>query len=159
MKYYDFYDSSLGRLGIAEAEGKITNIWFDERTEKRPETDEQKETPVIAETKRQLEEYFQGERQKFDLPLSPQGTEFQKKVWKALEAIPFGETRSYKEIAETVGNPKGFRAVGMANNRNPIAIVVPCHRVLGSDRSLVGYAGGLDLKVSLLALEALEQQP
>jgi methylated-DNA-[protein]-cysteine S-methyltransferase len=158
MKYYDFYESTLGRLGICEEDGKILQIWFDEREGKdRPSEGEVRETPVIAEAKRQLEEYFQGSRRQFELPLAPEGTEFQKKVWEALQDIPYGETRSYKQVAEAVGNGKACRAVGMANNRNPIPIVIPCHRVVGSDQSLVGYGGGLDLKMSLLAMEALEK--
>lgn len=102
----------------------------------------------------QITEYFFGKRKSFDLPIASKGTDFQKKVWQALCDIPYGETRSYKDIAIAVGNPKASRAVGMANNRNPIAIVVPCHRVIGSSGKLVGYAGGLETKEKLLALEA-----
>lgn len=98
----------------------------------------------------QLEQYFAGERREFDLPLLPEGTEFQRAVWSALREIPFGETRSYGEIAAAVGRPNAARAVGMANNRNPIAIVVPCHRVIGAGGTLVGYAGGLGRKTWLL---------
>ena len=101
----------------------------------------------------QLNEYFTGKRKDFDLPLAPSGTHFQQKVWAQLQKIPYGQTRSYKDIAQSVGSPKGFRAVGMANNKNPIAIVIPCHRVIGADGSLVGYGGGLDMKQSLLDLE------
>ncbi len=99
------------------------------------------------------DEYFAGGRKDFDLPLCPRGTEFQKKVWSALREIPYGETRAYGEIAAAVGNPKAARAVGMANNRNPISVIVPCHRVIGSDGKLVGYGGGLDIKEFLLDLE------
>lgn len=101
----------------------------------------------------QLCEYFDGSRQIFSLPLEPRGTEFQRRVWKALCEIPYGETRSYAEIAVSVGNPKGCRAVGMANHRNPISIFIPCHRVIGTDGSLVGYGGGIDIKRYLLDLE------
>ncbi len=101
----------------------------------------------------QLNEYFTGKRKEFDLPLAPSGTLFQQKVWAQLQKIPYGQTRSYKDIALAVGSPKGFRAVGMANNKNPIAIVIPCHRVIGADGSLVGYGGGLAMKQSLLDLE------
>lgn len=111
------------------------------------------ETPVIAKTITQLTEYFEGRRTKFDLPLSPKGTVFQKKVWEALQQIPYGQTRSYKEIAKMVGNEKAVRAVGMANRVNQIAIIIPCHRVIGSDGSLTGYAGGLKMKQKLLCLE------
>lgn len=108
---------------------------------------------AVEEAEGQLKEYFEGKRTAFSLPLLPEGTAFQQKVWKALETIPYGETRSYKEIAELAGCPQGFRAVGMANNRNPISIVIPCHRVIGADGGLVGYGGGLHLKKQLLDLE------
>ena len=102
---------------------------------------------------RQLDEYFKGKRQVFDVPLDPQGTKFQRSVWKALQEIPFGETKSYKQIALMINNPKACRAVGLANNRNPIWIMIPCHRVIGSDGSLTGYGGGLEMKQKLLELE------
>ena len=102
---------------------------------------------------RQLDEYLSEKRKCFDVPLSPCGTAFQRSVWNALLSIPYGETRSYKQVAQMIGNPKACRAVGMANNRNPIIIMIPCHRVIGSDGSLVGYGGGLDIKKKLLALE------
>jgi methylated-DNA-[protein]-cysteine S-methyltransferase len=108
---------------------------------------------VIAETVRQLDEYFAGTRREFDLDLAPQGTDFQLAVWDALLTIPYGETMSYGEIARAVGRPTAFRAVGQANGRNPIAIVVPCHRVIGSDHSLTGFGGGIDNKRVLLGLE------
>lgn len=111
------------------------------------------ETPLIAATARQLQEFFQGERKSFDIPLAPQGTPFQRSVWKALQDIPYGETRSYKDIATAIGNAKAVRAVGMANNRNPISFIIPCHRVIGADGSLVGYGGGLPLKAWLLTME------
>lgn len=111
-------------------------------------------SPVLYEAKRQLEEYFAGERREFDLPLQPEGTEFQKKVWAALTLIPYGETACYKDIAARIGNEKACRAVGMANNRNKIPIVIPCHRVIGADGSLVGYGGGLKIKEKLLELES-----
>lgn len=114
-----------------------------------------RETPMIQEAAYQLTQYFEGERRTFDIPLSLHGTEFQQKVWKALCDIPYGETCTYKDIAEKIGIPKGCRAVGMANNRNPIAIVIPCHRVIGVNGSLIGYAGGLDLKEYLLELEKI----
>lgn len=105
--------------------------------------------PYISE----LEEYFAGKRREFNFPLDLRGTEFQKVCWRALQQIPYGETRSYADIARAVGRPRGFRAVGMANNRNPVAIVVPCHRVIASDGTLCGYGGGLDIKRKLLELE------
>ena len=125
---------------------KIYSTWVKEIIEKN-------ETVLLKEAIRELNEYFDGKRTSFDLQLELQGTEFQKKVWKALKEIPFGETRSYGEIAKIIGNEKACRAVGMANNKNPIAIIVPCHRVIGANGKLVGYAGGVDLKEKLLNLE------
>lgn len=116
----------------------------------------EEETALLKEAKRQLNEYFSGERKKFDLPLSLSGTPFQIRDWQALLEIPYGETRSYGDIARAIGCPKGFRAVGMANRCNPIAIIIPCHRVIGSDGKLTGYAGknkALDIKEYLLKLE------
>lgn len=110
-------------------------------------------TPIITETERELKEYFSGDRRKFSVPVRPAGTDFQKKVWNALCDIPYGETRSYRDIAEAVGSPKAYRAVGMANHNNPVMILIPCHRVIGADGSLTGYAGGLDGKAALLELE------
>ncbi len=104
---------------------------------------------------KQLDEYFSGQRVNFEIPCEPTGTEFQKKVWHALEKIPYGETRTYKDIAVAIGKPKAYRAVGMANHRNPIQIIIPCHRVIGSNGNLVGYANGLETKQNLLTLERL----
>jgi methylated-DNA-[protein]-cysteine S-methyltransferase len=109
--------------------------------------------PVLQAARRQLDEYFAGERREFELPLAPRGTEFERHVWQALCTIPFGETRSYAEIAAAIGRPAACRAVGRANGSNPLPIVVPCHRVIGSDGSLTGFGGGLELKRFLLALE------
>lgn len=109
--------------------------------------------PVLLETEKQLNEYFAGERSQFDLPLDFQGTEFQKQVWQALLEIPYGETRSYGQIALSIGNPKSVRAVGAANGKNPISIIAPCHRVIGASGALTGFAGGLEVKARLLALE------
>lgn len=111
------------------------------------------ETALLREAARQLTAYFQGRLRDFDLPLRPSGTAFQKAVWTQLQRIPYGETRSYGEIARACGNAKAARAVGMANNRNPISIIIPCHRVIGADGKLVGYGGGLDIKTRLLELE------
>ena len=109
--------------------------------------------PVLEACAGQLAEYFCGERRRFDLPLAPRGTDFQREVWRALGEIPYGETRSYAEIARAIGRPRAVRAVGAANGRNPLPIVVPCHRVIGSDGSLTGFAGGLNAKIYLLELE------
>ena len=113
-------------------------------------------SPLLLEAERQLSEYFAGNRKTFDLPLKPEGTVFQRAVWNALCAIPYGETRSYGEIAAQIGAPKACRAVGMTNHRNPLPILIPCHRVIGADGSLTGYGGGLDKKRFLLELERTE---
>lgn len=149
--YLYFYETELGKMGIAEDEGKITNLFFE--GEKTPEGFEVFETEVLKEAGRQLKSYFAGELREFKLPLEPKGTEFMKNVWMALCEIPYGKTATYKDIAERIGNPKACRAVGMANNRNPIAIFIPCHRVIGANGSLTGYYGGLDMKKRLLDLE------
>ena len=140
--------SPIGNLKINAENGHIVSIDF--RAENGDEGNSQ---PVLIEAARQLSEYFAGHRKVFDLPLAPGGTAFQQAVWKALAAIPFGDLRSYRDIAEEIGKPNAVRAVGAANGRNPIPIVVPCHRVIGSDGSLTGFAGGLDMKRALLALE------
>ncbi|WP_027399442.1 methylated-DNA--[protein]-cysteine S-methyltransferase [Anaerovorax odorimutans] len=146
-----FYNSPLGNIGITESNGYIDNLFFQDLDINNEYIIN--ETPLLKEAKKQLEEYFSGKRKEFDLPLAPAGTEFMKKDWQALLQIPYGETRSYKEIAAMIGKPKACRAVGMANNRNPIAIIIPCHRVIGSNGSLIGYAGGLHIKSYLLNLE------
>jgi len=148
MKVGFSYETPLGAIWILESEGAITNISFS-----KPQDFEMGETSLTSEAARQLTEYFNGKRKQFELPLKPNGTEFQKKAWGALLEIPYGETRSYKQQAELVGNSKASRAVGMSNNRNPIMIVIPCHRVVGANGDLTGYAGGLDVKRFLLDLE------
>ena len=147
MKKIFYYDTYAGRIGIAEENGAITHLIFSERDWTVEETD------LIKETKKQLDEYFAGKRKEFDIPTRLEGTEFQKRVWEELRKIPYGKTVTYKDIAEAVGCQKGFRAVGLANNRNPISIIYPCHRVIGSNGSLTGYGGGLDVKEKLLELE------
>ena len=114
--------------------------------------------PVLRQAVEELREYFAGERREFTLPLAPAGTPFQQQVWTALREIPYGATCSYRRIAERIGRPKACRAVGMANNRNPIAIVVPCHRVVGASGAVVGYAAGLEVKEKLLALESMNNE-
>lgn len=148
-----YYNTKIGRLGIREDEIGITNIYFREINTKEDVVLE--ESYLIKKAYIQIEEYIDGKRIKFELPLNLKGTEFQKNVWRELIKIPYGETRSYKDIAIAVGNEKASRAVGMANNKNPIPIVVPCHRVVGSNKKLVGYAGGLDIKEKLLNLEGI----
>jgi methylated-DNA-[protein]-cysteine S-methyltransferase len=150
MKNIYFYDTSAGKVGIADNGKAITDLMY---VGGEPYSANLNETPLIRKAAKQLNEYLAGKREAFDLPLEPEGTQFQKAVWKALTGIPYGETRTYKDIAESIGNPKACRAVGMANNKNPIAILIPCHRVIGADGKLVGYAGGLDIKKKLLELE------
>lgn len=154
MRYYYDYSFPIGNLTIEEDGHSICGIYFGTKMLEG----EKKNTELIREAALQLSQYFDGRRKKFDLKLSYHGTEFQIKVWKALEKIPYGETCTYKDIAESVGIPKGCRAVGMANNRNPIVIVVPCHRVIGMNGSLTGYAGGLEMKEYLLDLEKRNQK-
>ena len=152
MIHICYYDSPIGVLRIFENGNGITMLKFVSNPKEQINTLEAN-TPLLKEAVRQLSEYFAGNRTEFKLPLDLQGTDFQLKTWNALRAIPYGETRTYKQIAEAIACPKGCRAVGLANNRNPVAIVVPCHRVIGANGNLVGYAGGLDKKEKLLMLE------
>ncbi|WP_334293032.1 methylated-DNA--[protein]-cysteine S-methyltransferase [Anaerocolumna xylanovorans] len=145
---YAFYEFEFGILKIGYTDTAIT---FLKRTDRIDSCNELSALSDMAF--KQVSEYLKGMRQAFDFPYELCGTEFQKKVWNALCQIPYGEKRTYKQIAEAVGNPKGSRAVGMANNKNPITIAVPCHRVIGTDGRLVGYAGGLEMKKFLLELE------
>ncbi len=146
-----YYDTSIGGIGLVENGKAIVYLSFGDIEIKDITI---KETKLLNRAYIELEEYLKGIRKVFDLPLEPHGTEFQQKVWKALLEIPYGETRSYKDIAEKIGNSKASRAVGLANNRNPISIFIPCHRVIGANGKLVGYGGGLDIKERLLTLEA-----
>ena len=150
VKYYNIYKTSLGTFAIAEEDGMITEFNLTGKCEGML-----METPLIKEAFSQLQDYLAQKRLAFDLPLNPKGTPFQKQVWEALLAIPYGGTKTYKEIAAAINNPKALRAVGMANNKNPIAIMIPCHRVVGSNGKLVGYAGGLEMKEQLLKLEGV----
>lgn len=151
MKNIWYWDSPIGVLEIAENGIGITNILFGKHD--IPPNVSERNTPLIQNTILQLQEYFDGKRKVFCLPLSLHGTDFQLSDWQALQTIPYGETRSYQQIAEQIGNPKACRAVGMANNRNPVMIVIPCHRVIGKNGSLTGYACGLKVKNTLLELE------
>ncbi len=148
--------SPVGTLKLVANETALVAVLWENENPKRvrlAELVEQADHPVLLETQKQLTEYFAGKRQQFDLPLDFAGTEFQHKVWQALLSIPFGETRSYRDIAEQIGNVKAVRAVGAANGKNPISIIAPCHRVVGTNGKLVGFAGGLDNKDILLRLE------
>ena len=148
MKKIFYYDTYAGRIGIAEEDGAITHLIFSERDWTVEETD------LIKETKRQLDEYFAGKRTEFDVPLLFAGTDFQKTVWNALLNIPYGKTVSYATLSQDLGKLKAIRAVAAANGANSISILVPCHRVIGSNQKLVGYAGGLPAKQWLLDLES-----
>ncbi|MDR0600071.1 MAG: methylated-DNA--[protein]-cysteine S-methyltransferase [Treponema sp.] len=156
MRNLFFYRFPLGVLGIVEEEGSLTGVFFGREPPASLRTAgfETAETPVIKKAAVQLEEYFAGKRRNFDLPLAPRGTAFQLLIWKALRGIPYGTTLSYGELAARAGRPRACRAAGMANNRNPIVIIIPCHRVIGKNGDLTGYGGGLPVKEYLLALEA-----
>lgn len=151
MKNVFYYETIIGSIGIADNGKEITDIFF--KKDNILGDFNIAETELIKKAIKQLNEYFNGTRISFDLPLSLEGTDFQKLVWNTLKAIPYGETKSYKDIAEAIGNPKACRAVGMANNKNPISIIIPCHRVIGSNGKLVGYRGGVEIKKQLLDLE------
>jgi len=143
-------DTPIGELTLLGEAGALVGVWMGP---KEPEPGWVRDDAELAEPVRQLEEYFAGERTDFDLDLQPRGTEFQQRVWNLLREIPYGETTTYGALALRLGNPKSVRAVGLANGRNPLPIVVPCHRVIGADGSLVGFGGGLDRKRALLSLE------
>jgi methylated-DNA-[protein]-cysteine S-methyltransferase len=148
--------SPVGILKLLASDDGLAAILWENDNPKRVRLNavyEDEHHPILIETERQLREYFGGDRKAFDLKLNFVGTEFQKKVWSALLSIPFGETRSYADIAKQIGNPIAVRAVGAANGKNPISIVAPCHRVIGSSGHLTGFAGGLEAKAHLLALE------
>lgn len=153
---YMYMDSPVGALKLVANDQALVAVMWDNEDHKRvrlAELIENIQHPMLLKVKQQLEQYFAGQRQQFDLPLDFQGTDFQQQVWQALLTIPYGETRSYKDIALQIGNEKAVRAVGAANGRNPISIIAPCHRVIGSGGALVGFAGGLDKKQILLSLE------
>lgn len=155
--HYKVMESPVGPLTlVASATGLVAILWENDDPRRVPLgiAGEDASHPVLVETERQLREYFAGTRSCFSLPLEFAGTAFQQKVWRALLAIPFGETRSYAQIASEIGSPSAVRAVGAANGRNPISIVAPCHRVVGSNGKLTGFAGGLEAKARLLALES-----
>jgi methylated-DNA-[protein]-cysteine S-methyltransferase len=153
---HSLIDSPVGRLTIVASDaGLAAIVWERDRPGRVRLNHGARDAahPILLETERQLHEYFRGKRKRFDLTLDMSGTPFQRSVWNALLTIPFGETRSYSQIARQIGSPDAVRAVGAANGRNPIAIVTPCHRVVGATGKLTGFAGGLDAKARLLALE------
>jgi methylated-DNA-[protein]-cysteine S-methyltransferase len=154
-------DSPVGRLTLVGTDAGLAAIlWEHDRVERLGLTldAEAPAHPILIEAERQLREYFAGRRQTFTVPLDVAGTPFQRRVWQALRTIPFGETRSYSEIAAQIGHPRAMRAVGAANGRNPLPIVAPCHRVIGSNGTLTGFAGGLENKARLLALEGISRK-
>lgn len=147
MNYSATMESPIGPLLLTCSDAGLTSLQMGARAER------EQDHPLLQRARLQLEEFFAGERREFDLPLEPQGTEFQRAVWEQLRAIPFAETASYGQVAARVGRPKASRAVGAANGANPIAIIVPCHRVIGADGSLTGFGGGLQRKQWLLQHE------
>ena len=153
---YCYYQSPIGLIGMGVTGGFLTRANF---VQQSPESGHfQSDTvsnssTLLKDACRQLDEYFEGRRQKFDLALKPHGTDFQLSAWESLFQIPYGETRSYLQQAESISNPKAIRAIGQANSKNPISIIIPCHRVIGKNGSLTGYAGGLDRKNRLLEME------
>jgi methylated-DNA-[protein]-cysteine S-methyltransferase len=158
MNHYCHVDSPIGHLLLTADGDALTGLYMGTPS-KQPALDdawqEQPSAGVLTETARQLKEYFAGSRRSFDLPLRMAGTEFQQRVWRELTKIPFGETWSYGQLAKRIGNSNASRAVGLANGRNPIAVIVPCHRVIGADGSLTGFGGGLPRKQWLLSHEGL----
>src|SRR5262245_48576569 len=158
--FYKEMKSPVGKLKLVASSRALVAVLWEKERPNRVKLDEMNldpQHPILMEAERQLSEYFAHQRTEFDLPLHPDGTEFQKKVWRALREIPFGQTKSYMELARTIGLPNASRAVGSANGKNPLSIVVPCHRVVGSDGKLTGFAGGLETKAALLALEAVSR--
>jgi methylated-DNA-[protein]-cysteine S-methyltransferase len=158
---YDLFRDALGWALAVARDGKL--VWLGHTPDEEggeasrlrwwPDSVRDSGADPLPEVRRQLDEYLAGRRRSFDLPLDARGTEFQRLCWQALQAIPYGETRSYRDMARTIGRPSAVRAVGRANHDNPIGVVIPCHRVVGADGSLTGYAGGLDMKRRLLELE------
>ncbi|NAW78372.1 methylated-DNA--[protein]-cysteine S-methyltransferase [Vibrio sp. V33_P6A3T137] len=154
MNTFTHYQSPFGVMTLQACRQGLLGAWF--ATETTMPTDlgiESAHCPLLIDTIQQLEEYFAGQRTQFCLPLAATGTPFQRSVWQALGNIPYGETWSYQQLAEAIGNPKAVRAVGLANGKNPLSIIVPCHRVIGKNGKLTGYAGGIERKAGLLALE------
>ncbi len=156
IHFYTIVPSVLGDVTLqANADG-LLGLWFETFTTKPADLGiEQPEQSILKDASAQLRDYLAGQRQAFDVPLARQGTVFQRQVWRALTQIPFGETRSYQDIANAIDNPNAARAVGLANGKNPVSVIVPCHRVIGKRGKLTGYAGGLETKKALLKLEGI----
>ena len=152
MKYYKKMNSPLGVLTLIEEDNYLTEIRFENEVVNL-ENAINKDTLILNKTEKELNEYFNKSRKTFDIPLNPKGTKFQLKDWEELSKIPYGKLCTYKDIAIKINCPKGYRAVGLANNKNPIPIIIPCHRVIGSNKKLVGYSSGLHIKEYLINLE------
>ena len=155
-KYIKSYKTKIGKLTIGSNDNFITHIFF--YNDKVPENIRERETAVIKQAINELNEYFEGKRKNFTVPLNPEGTEFQKKVWKALLNMPYGKTCSYKDIAEKICSPKACRAVGSSNGKNPIPIIIPCHRVINASGNIGGYSAGLDIKNKLMNIENIKSK-
>ncbi len=154
MNQFTYYQSPYGQMTLQANEHGLLGAWFEIQTTQPQQLGIYSDNnPILSEAVRQLEEYFLGKRTQFELPLAAKGTAFQQAVWQALCRIPFGETWSYQQLADEIGNPKAVRAVGLANGKNPISVIVPCHRVIGKNGRLTGYAGGVETKQRLLELE------
>ena len=156
MRYYDFYDSPQGRMLLVASGDGLTGVYFDGQkyhASIEPEWRADPRHAILRQAGRELAEYFAGERKRFETPLEPEGTPFQRAVWRAISSVDFGTTITYGELAIRAGFPGSSRAAGAATGRNPLTIIVPCHRIVGSDGSLTGYAGGLERKSALLVLE------
>lgn len=156
MTFFTYYQSPIGKMTIQASDSGLLGIWFETHTTQPDELGQQNDAhPILAMTIGQLQEYFNGERVTFSVPLAAKGTPFQQKVWQALTTIPFGQTWSYQDLANAIDNPKAVRAVGLANGKNPISVIVPCHRVIGKNGKLTGYAGGIERKKQLLVHEGV----
>lgn len=156
MKYYKQIDSPLGFITLQANDTGLLGAWFETQTTQPDDLGKQTlQHPILQQAETALQDYFNGQKKRFNIPIAASGTEFQKRVWQALTTIPFGETRSYQDLANAIGNPKAVRAVGLANGKNPVSILVPCHRVIGSNGKLTGYAGGIERKSWLLKHEGL----
>lgn len=153
MKNLIIYDSTIGRISIADNGRAITDVFFG-RIQSLQTRFKDKETTLNLQALEEIKEFLAGTRKSFSVPLALKGTPFQVSVWEALQNIPYGETRSYRDIAEEIGNPNSYRAVGLANNKNPVSIIIPCHRVIGANGDMIGYGGGLNKKKRLLDIEA-----
>jgi methylated-DNA-[protein]-cysteine S-methyltransferase len=148
----------MGKLVLHTNDVGLIGVWYDQQSNAPDDFGVEKpDHPILKQTVVEFDEYFAGKRKQFELPIDAQGTDFQKQVWAMLETIPFGETWSYQDLAIAIDNPKAVRAVGLANSKNPISIIVPCHRVIGKSGKLTGYAGGIDRKQKLLMLECPDE--